>query len=153
MSQDQRTRFVVVLAILAAVLTSGAFGCRSSGNAMPASTTTTTTGAVSSPGLDGKSYDVVLELAGEQPLKDSLRFSNGKFESTACTAVGFPEWTDYTVTPRRDRTTFHVVTTNPEGVTMDWTGRSTPNGIEGSVVRVAEGRMVTGHFQEMAVSK
>jgi|CZKU01.1.fsa_nt_gi hypothetical protein len=100
----------------------------------PAPATPSTAGA-----LDGTSYDVVLEFPAAPAEKDTLRFANQAFESTACTGLGFPRWTPYGARQDAGATTFHVKTVHPSGTTMDWTGSVKGDAVDGTVNRTMNG--------------
>jgi len=136
-------RSIVTSALVVSIaLTLGA--CASS-PAGPAPAVATTSGAPSS--LDGASYDVLLSFPGEAPVKDTLRFDGGRFESTACTSLGFPQWTGYRATSDRGAAGFEAVTHHPAGTTMEWKGHAENGGIEGSAVRTMNGQRVAGTFR------
>jgi len=90
--------------------------------------------------LDGRSYDVTLETPETPALKDTLRFVNGKFESTACTTLGFPEWSDYMARADVDAIAFHVLAKHPSGTTMDWSGSVRGDGVDGTATRTMNGK-------------
>ncbi|HXX70284.1 MAG TPA: hypothetical protein VEK07_24100 [Polyangiaceae bacterium] len=89
--------------------------------------------------LDGRSFDVTLEIPDSTPVKDTLRFDHGNFESTACTALGFPQWSPYVVQADSDQLAFHALAKHPSGTTMDWKG-----GIKGSAVEGTANRNMSG---------
>jgi hypothetical protein len=97
--------------------------------------------------LDGKSYDVTLETPDAPPQKDTLRFSGGKFESTACTAMGFPEWTDYAAQPSGNGVGFQVTTKHPSGTTVAWNGTVDGETVEGTANRAMNGKTDVLHFK------
>ena len=68
--------------------------CSSCGGSTPAPQSTAGM-AVGPAALDGASFDIVLEMPGEAPEKDTINFAGGKFESAVCTPLGFPKWTPY----------------------------------------------------------
>lgn len=90
--------------------------------------------------LDGTSYEVTLTFPGEAPLKDTLRFEGGRFESTACTSVGFPQWSDYKAQPEGAAIAFAVLAKSADGTTMDWKGSVTGTGVDGTATRTLSGR-------------
>jgi hypothetical protein len=90
--------------------------------------------------LDGRSYDVTLEGADAPPIKDALNFANGRFESTACTSLGFPKWSDYSAHVDGDATTFHGLAKHPSGTTMDWNGSVKGDAVEGTAMRSMNGK-------------
>jgi hypothetical protein len=98
------------------------------------------TNAIGTGALDGKSYEVTLSLAGEQPRKDTLVFNGGKFESTACTGFGFPQWTEYTTSGDPSAVAFHVVTHHPSGDSIDWNGIVRGDSIEGKGAHMMNGK-------------
>ena len=95
--------------------------------------------AAASP-LDGRSYDVTLESPDAPPIKDALHFANGRFESTACTSLGFPKWSDYAARVDGDATTFHALAKHQSGTTMDWNGNVTADAVEGTAIRTMNGK-------------
>jgi hypothetical protein len=100
--------------------------------------------------LDGTSYEVTLAFPGEAPLKDTLDFQGGRFESTACTAVGFPKWTEYRSTSDGRAIAFEVATHHPEGSTMQWAGTIASGAAEGTAKRTMQGTVATGTFRGFA---
>jgi hypothetical protein len=90
--------------------------------------------------LDGQSFDVMLEIPDAPAVKDTLRFANGKFESTACTTLGFPEWSDYSTRPSPDAVVFHVLTHHPSGTTMNWNGTVKGAAVDGTAKRTMNGK-------------
>jgi hypothetical protein len=90
--------------------------------------------------LDGRSYDVTLESPDAPPIKDALNFANGHFESTACTSLGFPKWSDYAAHAEGDATTFHALAKHQSGTTMDWNGNVTADAVEGTAIRTMNGK-------------
>jgi hypothetical protein len=116
-------------------------------------TATAPTSAVttsSARGIDGTSYDVTLEFPGEAPVKDTLSFASGRFESTACTGFGFPRWTEYQARVDGGVIAFQVVTHHPQGGTVDWHGAVSGDGVEGTANRTLEGRTSAGTFRGSA---
>ena len=89
--------------------------------------------------LDGTTYDVTLAFPNQTPMKDTIRFREGRFESTACTAVGFPQWADYRANAEAGAIAFAVVTRNPDGTTMDWKGSVQGDVVEGTATRTQTG--------------
>ena len=104
------------------------------------------TGAAAAPALDGTSYEVTLEFPGEAPLKDVLSFDSGRFESSACTALGFPKWTEYRVERAGGGVAFHVETHNPGGPSVEWDGTVSGAVASGKAKRTIDGRTVLGTF-------
>jgi hypothetical protein len=92
------------------------------------------------PALDGRAYEVVLAFPDAPPQKDTLRFANGKFESTDCTTLGFPQWSDYTAQAAGDAIPFHVLAKHPSGTTMDWSGTVKGDAVDGTVHRAMNGK-------------
>jgi hypothetical protein len=91
--------------------------------------------------LDGRSYEVTLDIPDSTPVKDTLRFDRGRFESTACTALGFPEWSDYSTRSESDGVVFHVLAKHPSGTTMNWNGSVQRGGsVEGTADRNMNGK-------------
>jgi hypothetical protein len=97
--------------------------------------------------LDGRSYDVVLEAPEAPPIKDALHFANGRFESTACTSLGFPKWSEYVAQADGDATTFHGLAKHPSGTTMDWNGSIKGDAVEGTALRTMNGKSDTLKFK------
>jgi hypothetical protein len=97
--------------------------------------------------LDGQSYEVTLLFPGEAPIKDTLRFTDGKFESTACTSLGFPQWSDYSAKGASGSVAFQAVTHHPAGATMEWSGTSVSGSIEGSAKRTMNGQVALATFR------
>ena len=96
--------------------------------------------------LDGQSYEVKLDTPGEKTENDSLIFTSGKFESSACTGIGFPQWSEYTAKQEGEATTFHAKTKHPSGTTVDWEGTVKGDTISGKMVRVMNGTPANGTF-------
>jgi hypothetical protein len=120
----------------------------SSTTSTPSTAPVGTTGPTASTGLlDGKSYEVTLDVPGEKPEKDTLNFADGKFESTACTGFGFPKWSQYAATTEGEKTTFHLITKHPDGTTVDWTGTVAGDNVEGTAVRTMNGKAASGRFK------
>jgi hypothetical protein len=90
--------------------------------------------------LDGRSFEVTLDIPDATAVTDTLRFVGGKFESTACTALGFPEWSDYEARPAGDAVAFHVLATHPSGTTMDWNGNVRGDAVDGTANRTVNGK-------------
>jgi hypothetical protein len=135
-------RTTITLATFA--LATSTFACGGTSNTAGAVAPTNT--AVGTGALDGKSYEVTLSIAGEQPQKDTLVFDGGKFESTACTGFGFPRWTEYTVSGAPSAIAFHVVTHHPSGGSIDWNGIVHRDSIEGQGARTMNGKTDLGTF-------
>jgi hypothetical protein len=129
-------RTTITLAAFA--LVTSTFACGGASN--PAGATAPTNAAVGTGPLDGTSYEVTLAVAGEQPRKDTLVFNGGKFESTACTGFGFPQWTEYTASGDPGAIAFHVVTHHPSGASIDWNGTVHRDSIEGRGERTMNGK-------------
>jgi hypothetical protein len=109
--------------------------------------------AAATPGaatLDGAAYDVMLEYPGETPLKDTLSFTSGRFESSACTSHGFPKWTDYQARTEAGSVAFDVTTHHPEGTTVEWHGTVHGDAIEGTANRTMKGKTEAGTFRGSA---
>jgi hypothetical protein len=90
--------------------------------------------------LDGRSFEVMLEIPDAAPVKDTLRFTGGRFESTACTALGFPQWSTYAARANGDAIAFHVTAKHPSGTTMDWNGIVNGGVVEGTAYRTMNGK-------------
>ena len=129
-------RTTITLATFA--LVTSTFACGGTSN--PAGAAAPTNAAVGTGALDGKSYEVTLSVAGEQPQKDTLVFNGGKFESTACTGFGFPQWTEYTASGDPSAIAFHVVTHHPSGDSIDWNGIVRSDSIEGKGAHTMNGK-------------
>ena len=111
---------------------------------------TTPPAAVASSGaptLDGAAYDVMLEFPGEAPVKDTLSFTSGRFESSACTSLGFPKWTDYQSRTDGGKLAFDVTTRAPEGTSVEWHGTVHGDVIEGTANRSMKGKTSAGTFR------
>jgi hypothetical protein len=105
----------------------------------PVSPAPTATG-LEATALDGRSFEVMLEMQDAAPVKDTLRFTGGRFESTACTALGFPQWSDYAARADGDAITFHVIAKHPSGTTMDWNGIIKGGVAQGTASRTMNGK-------------
>jgi hypothetical protein len=116
------------------------------GEAPPASAPT----AQATAPLDGTSYEVSLEFSGEAPVKDVLTFDRGKFESSACTSLGFPKWTDYRAERTGSAVAFHVETHNPKGPVVEWDGTVEANVASGKAKRTIDGKTDLGTFRGAA---
>ncbi len=122
--------------LAAFALVTSTFACTGTANPVgPAAPTGSAAGA-----LDGKSYEIKLSVAGEQLHDDTLVFDGGKFESTACTGFGFPQWTDYTTSGDPSAIAFHVVTHHPSGDSIDWNGIVRSDSIEGKGAHTMNGK-------------
>ncbi len=132
---------VIVLVLGSALVACGGGAAQSPGAASAA------TGAQA---LDGTSYEVSLNCSGQAPEKDTLNFVGGQFESTVCTAKGFPQWTAYTAQTSGDATSFHTVTHHPSGTTVEWNGTRNGDSISGTVVIAMNGETRPGTFQGVA---
>jgi hypothetical protein len=104
----------------------------------------------SAPLIDGTSYDVTLSFANEAPIKDTLVFKSGRFESTACTALGFPEWTEYRGTAESDGVGFDVTTHHPKGTSVVWHGTVRGSRVSGTASRTMDGATASGSFEGIA---
>jgi hypothetical protein len=135
-------RTTIILATFA--LVTATFACGSASNPAGAAAPTSATAGMGA--LDGKSYEVTLSIAGEPPQKDTLVFDGGKFESTSCTGVGFPRWTEYTASGDPRAIAFHVVTHHPSGGSIDWNGVVRSDSIEGRGARTMNGKTDLGNF-------
>ncbi len=100
--------------------------------------------------LDGTSYEVSLEFAGEAAIKDTLTFDSGKFESSACTSIGFPKWTDYQAQRAGGAIAFHVETRNPKGPVVLWDGTVEGGAASGKAKRTIDGKTDLGTFHGAA---
>jgi hypothetical protein len=101
--------------------------------------------------LDGTAYRVSLEFPGEAPVEDTLRFDAGRFESTACTSLGFPRWTEYRAEPAGAAIAFHVVTHDPRGPEVQWDGTIERGVASGQAKRTLEGKTDLGTFRGQAL--
>ena len=138
-SRSLKLSFIVILSSLV--------GCGASATPAPEGVTPSSGQATV---LDGTSYEVTLAFPGEAPLKDTLDFEGGRFESTACTAVGFPKWTEYRSTSAGKAIAFEVATHHPEGSTMQWAGTVASGAAEGTAKRTMQGTVATGTFRGVA---
>lgn len=77
-------------------------------------------------------------------MNDTLVFSRGKFESTECTAMGFPKTADYTADVGG---AFHSTSRHPDGTIADWKGNVKGNAVEGTVALGAKGTTKPGQFR------
>jgi hypothetical protein len=115
------------------------------GSAAPAPAAAPT--AVSPASLDGKAYGVTLSFDGEAPISDVLSFDKGRFESSACTSLGFPKWTDYQSQCDGSAVSFHVETHNPKGPTIEWDGTVSGSTASGKAKRTIDGKVAMGTFR------
>jgi hypothetical protein len=116
------------------------FGCGGAPAAGQSGRTSMTAAAAASPSLDGRSYEVTLEIPDASPVKDTLRFMNGKFESTACTSLGFPQWSDYAARVDGREVAFHVLAKHPSGTTIDWNRSILGDEVDGKADRTTNGK-------------
>ena len=128
------------LAPIARLLVLTAIALAGCGGAMAGTTAATPSVAP----LDGSAFDVTLAFPGEAPVKDTLRFQGGRFELTACTAVGFPEWSDYRAEVEAGAVAFAAIARSPDGTTMDWKGTVNGDAVEGTATRTLSGHTTTG---------
>ena len=112
----------------------------------PVAAPTSTTGAAANT-LDSKSYEVTVDFPGEKPVSDTLSFTGGKFESTACTTRGFPKSTEYTTAQTADGPQFEVTTRHPNGTSVEWKGAVKGDAVEGTAVRTMNGKTDKGTFK------
>jgi hypothetical protein len=124
----------------------GIGGCGGAAASAPSAPVTTS----SAPVIDGTSYDVTLSFPGEAPMKDTLIFSSGRFESTACTSVGFPEWTEYRTQSDGDGAGFDVTTHHPQGGSIVWHGTARGGRVTGTASRTLKGTTEAGTFEGIA---
>jgi hypothetical protein len=136
----------IVTPVLVASIALVAAGCAGASTAAPTASSVSTTSASPS-SLDGVSYDVTLSFPGEAPMQDKLRFAGGRFESTACSSLGFPQWTDYQATRDGGALGFAVTTRHPAGTTMEWKGHVVGSAIEGTAVRTMNGQRSVATFR------
>jgi hypothetical protein len=135
---NTRIRYAIALAFsLLGCAGASATGARS---ASPASGANAADGRVVAAALDGRTYDVTLETPETPALADTLHFVNGKFESTACTTLGFPEWSEYMARADADAIAFHVLAKHPSGTTMDWSGSVKGDAVDGTATRTMNGK-------------
>jgi hypothetical protein len=118
-------------------------GCAATAPAPTGVTAPMRAGAAGAASLDGTSYDVTLAFPGEAVVKDTLRFERGRFESTACTAVGFPQWSDYGATQESGALAFAALARNPDGTTLDWRGTVRGEVVDATATRTMGGRTST----------
>jgi hypothetical protein len=116
----------------------------------PPATASDTAHGARTPALDGRSFDVTLESADSQPVKDTLVFQGGRFESTACTSLGFPQWSDYAAGTDGSATTFRGMAKHPSGATMDWNGKVVGDAVEGTALHTTNGKTSTMTFKGSA---
>jgi hypothetical protein len=117
----------------------------------PAASAPASPATASATPLDGASYDVVLEIPGSTAMKDTLRFRDGKFESTACSDKGFPRWTDYRAKDDRGAIAFAVVTHHPNGAAMvEWSGTVHGGDVEGTADITMDGKKMPATFRGSA---
>jgi hypothetical protein len=132
-----------IVSVLASLCIVGCGGASASAPSAPVTTS-------SAPVIDGTSYDVTLSFPGEAPMKDTLIFSSGRFESTACTKVGFPEWTEYRAQADGDGAGFEVTTHHPEGASVVWHGTARGGRVTGTASRTLQGATAAGTFEGIA---
>jgi hypothetical protein len=118
-------------------------GCAATAPAPTGVTAPMGTGAAGASSLDGTSYDVSLAFPGEAVVKDTLRFEGGRFESTACTAVGFPQWSNYDATQESGALAFAALVRNPDGTTLDWHGTVRGDVVDATATRTMGGKTST----------
>jgi hypothetical protein len=135
-----KTQTVLVLVVATSLFACAAGVDRAAPSSAPAPSPTSTA-------LDGRAYEVTLEAPDAPPQKDTLRFSGGKFESTACTALGFPEWADYAASPNGREIAFQVITRHPSGTTLSWNGSVQGDAVDGTANRTMNGRTDVLHFR------
>jgi hypothetical protein len=97
--------------------------------------------------LDGRSFEVVLEMPDAPAIPDTLHFVNGKFESTACTTLGFPQWSEYNAGTSGDGIAFHVLAKHPSGTAMDWNGTVKGERVDGTANRTMNGKTEAVRFK------
>jgi len=124
-----------------AVVTGLVTGCGATAPSERAEAPVAGTAAPPPDALEGRSFDVVLNVADAPSVKDTLRFANGKFESTACAVLGFPEWSDYVARVTGEGIAFHVLAKHPSGTTMDWNGTVRGHAVEGVANRTMNGKI------------
>jgi hypothetical protein len=95
--------------------------------------------------LEGHAFAVTLVEEGQAPVKDTLKFAGGKFESTVCTPLGFPT-SDYTSKSEGDATDFHALAKHPDGTTVEWQGHIQGKTIQGTATRTMSGKTSVGKF-------
>jgi hypothetical protein len=135
-----------LLPIAVVVLSSLAFAC--GGATRPVASPTMTAG-IPETSLEGRSFDVTLD-APDGATKDTLRFAQGKFESTTCTPMGFAQWTDYATNMEAGATKFRVVTRHPQGTQIAWEGTVRGEAIEGTATRTMNGKTEAAKFSGKA---
>jgi hypothetical protein len=130
-----KLRNVCAMVIVSSVCACGGGAVsNSAGAASPASA------AAQAPGLDGRSFQVTLQMPDAAAVADTLRFDGGRFESTACTGMGFPQWSEYAAQSEGETVAFHALTKHPSGTTMDWNGRIKGGEVEGTANRTMNGK-------------
>jgi hypothetical protein len=138
MKLEKIVSHVVSLVALSAAL-GGLGGC--GGTDVPAKSPDAQTGHTRA--LDGTSYRVTLAYPGEAPMDDTLRFDGGRFESTACTDHGFPQWADYHADRDSDGIVFMADTRHPNGTTIAWKASVKDGVVDGTATRTMDGRVAT----------
>jgi hypothetical protein len=106
----------------------------------------TVAGAAKAPSLDGRSFAVKLMKADAKTGDaDTLRFSNGMFDSSACHVYGFGEST-YTAKNVGKTITFEVHAVAKDASKQTWNGTVEGNRIYGTMKLTDPKGMVT-HFK------
>lgn len=137
-------RTIASLSVSCAVL---ALACAAAPTPSPASAPAASPAAAL---LDGTSFEVTLAFSGEAPLKDTLTFDRGHFESSACTGLGFPKWTQYRAERTGDAVAFEVEAHNPKGPVVEWSGTVQGAVASGKAKRTIDGKTDVGSFQGSA---
>lgn len=133
----------LVLALVSTLATA-TLGCGSASSAAGVPATPGAASAASSTPLDGASFDVTLSFPGESPVRDTLRFTDGRFESTACTGLGFPRWSEYAAKVDPPAVAFSALVRHPDGTTVDWHGVVRGDVVDGTAVRTMGGQTAKG---------
>jgi hypothetical protein len=132
---------------LAFVCSVSACGGATAGGAPGGSPAALSASSSSAGALDGRSYEITLEVPGEPAVKDTLLFANGQFESTACTSLGFPKWSTYAARADGEAIGFQGLAKHPSGTTMDWNGKAKSDRVEGTAMRTMNGKTDALRFE------
>jgi hypothetical protein len=132
------SRASLVLAFFGLVACGGA--AQSGGLGQPSAPASASSQASGAGSLDGRSFEVVLEMPDAPATPDTLHFVNGKFESTVCTTHGFPQWAEYDARTSGEGIAFHALTKHPSGTTMDWNGTVKGERVDGTANRTMNGK-------------
>ena len=90
--------------------------------------------------LDGRRFDgVVLEIGKTSGDADTLTFSNGRFQSSACDRYGYGDGT-YTTSSFGDGLAFEAETESPKYGKLLWKGVVRGPRLDGTMTMVRDGR-------------